>query len=146
MVDSVDRILKDFFQIKKGLADASMTRKKVRTQKTDKRTTDRYKYTEADHHRVQILDPATGTGTFLANIVDYIYTNNFKQNTGIWSEYVNEHLIPRLNGFEEEHPSSGQLFDNWLSNEANQASQVKRDTPIMCVIGNPPYSGESSNK
>jgi len=185
MVDSVDKILKDFFQIKKGLADASMTKKVVKTQRKDKRTADGHKYTEADHHRVQILDPATGTGTFLANIVDYIYTNNFKQNTGIWSEYVNEHLIPRLNGFEllmapysmahlkvglyleetgyvsknpkrlkiyltnsmeEEHPSSGQLFANWLSNEANQASQVKRDTPIMCVIGNPPYSGESSNK
>jgi predicted helicase len=185
MVDSVDKILKDFFQIKKGLADASMTKKKVKIQRKDKRTADGHKYTEADHHRVQILDPATGTGTFLANIVDYIYTNNFKQNSGIWSEYVNEHLIPRLNGFEllmapysmahlkvglfleetgyvsknpkrlkiyltnsmeEEHPSSGQLFANWLSNEANQASQVKRDTPIMCVIGNPPYSGESSNK
>ncbi|MDN5360824.1 MAG: hypothetical protein PWQ84_1887, partial [Thermotogaceae bacterium] len=185
MVDSVDKILKDFFQIKKGLADASMTKKKVKIQRKDKRTADGHKYTEADHHRVQILDPATGTGTFLANIVDYIYTNNFKQNTGIWSNYVNEHLIPRLNGFEllmapysmahlkvglyleetgyvsknpkrlkiyltnsmeEEHPSSGQLFANWLSNEANQASQVKRDTPIMCVIGNPPYSGESSNK
>ena len=34
----------------------------------------------------------------------------------------------------------------WLSNEAKAASEIKRDKPIMCIIGNPPYSGESSNK
>jgi len=34
----------------------------------------------------------------------------------------------------------------WLSDEARLANDVKRDKPIMCVIGNPPYSGESANK
>src|SRR5690606_31214144 len=29
---------------------------------------------------------------------------------------------------------------------ANEANHIKRDTPVMCVIGNPPYSGESANK
>ena len=29
--------------------------------------------------------------------------------------------------------------------EANEANHIKRDTPVMCVIGNPPYSGISSN-
>ena len=33
-----------------------------------------------------------------------------------------------------------------MSTEANEANQIKRDTPVMCVIGNPPYSGESANK
>ena len=32
-----------------------------------------------------------------------------------------------------------------LSEEANAASRVKRDLPIMVVIGNPPYSGNSAN-
>jgi predicted helicase len=33
-----------------------------------------------------------------------------------------------------------------LSDEANAASRVKRDLPIMVIIGNPPYSTESANK
>ena len=32
-----------------------------------------------------------------------------------------------------------------IANEAKAASDIKRQTPIMCVIGNPPYSGHSSN-
>ena len=50
------------------------------------------------------------------------------------------------NSLEESHPDTGTLFSNWLSTEANEANHIKRDTPVMCVIGNPPYSGESSNK
>jgi predicted helicase len=38
------------------------------------------------------------------------------------------------------------LFFQPLAEEARGASEVKRQTPIMCVIGNPPYSGESANK
>ena len=33
-----------------------------------------------------------------------------------------------------------------MSSEANEANHIKRDSPVMCVIGNPPYSGESQNK
>jgi len=50
------------------------------------------------------------------------------------------------NSLEEHHPDTGTLFANWLSTEANEANHIKRDTPVMCVIGNPPYSGESQNK
>jgi predicted helicase len=50
------------------------------------------------------------------------------------------------NSLEEPNPDSGTLWGNLLSDEADQANEVKRDTPVMCVIGNPPYSGESSNK
>ena len=32
-----------------------------------------------------------------------------------------------------------------MSEEANAASRVKRDLPIMVVLGNPPYSGNSAN-
>ncbi|MEX0723506.1 MAG: type ISP restriction/modification enzyme, partial [Gracilimonas sp.] len=50
------------------------------------------------------------------------------------------------NSLEEHHPDTGTLFASWLSQEANEANHVKRDTPVMVVMGNPPYSGESSNK
>jgi predicted helicase len=50
------------------------------------------------------------------------------------------------NSLEEHHQDTGTLFANWLSTEANEANHIKRDTPVMCVIGNPPYSGESANQ
>src|SRR5690606_22370198 len=50
------------------------------------------------------------------------------------------------NSLEEHHQDTGTLFANWLSTEANEANHIKRDTPVMCVIGNPPYSVSSSNK
>ena len=33
-----------------------------------------------------------------------------------------------------------------ITEEANAAAEIKRDMPIMVVIGNPPYSGHSANK
>src|SRR5690606_22363699 len=49
------------------------------------------------------------------------------------------------NSLEEHHPDTGTLFANCLSSGANEANHVTRDTPVMVVIGNPPYSGISSN-
>ncbi|HNT30122.1 MAG TPA: DNA methyltransferase, partial [bacterium] len=50
------------------------------------------------------------------------------------------------NSLEEHHPDTGTLWAGWLSREANEANHIKRDTPVMVVLGNPPYSGESENK
>ena len=50
------------------------------------------------------------------------------------------------NSLEEAHPDTQTLFSSWLSDEADQANAIKRDAPVMVVIGNPPYSGESVNK
>jgi len=36
-------------------------------------------------------------------------------------------------------------FLRTLASEANAASRIKRDLPIMVVVGNPPYSGHSAN-
>jgi predicted helicase len=58
---------------------------------------------------------------------------------------------PRLsvyltNSLEEGESANQSLpFAHWLSNEVKQANAIKRDMPIMCVIGNPPYSGVSQN-
>lgn len=175
IVRTVDDILKTEFNLKDGLADTVKTKIKIERQG---------KKIEQEVHKVQILDPATGTGTFLAEVVKHIY-KKFEGQQGIWNSYVEQHLIPRLNGFEllmasyamahlkmdmlltetgfkatqeqrtrifltnsleESHPDAGTLFASWLSDEANQANKIKRDTPVMCVIGNPPYSVSSNNK
>jgi hypothetical protein len=182
IVRAVDDILKTEFDLPQGLADTSKTKIKVNQQG---------KRVDKEIHKVQILDPATGTGTFLAEVVKHIH-KKFEGQKGIWSNYVEKHLLPRLNGFEllmasyamahlqldllltetgykpsdlslrgmtqsqrlrvyltnsleESHPDTGTLFANWLSGEANEANHIKRDTPVMCIIGNPPYSGISSN-
>ena len=50
------------------------------------------------------------------------------------------------NTLEQEHPDTGTLFATWLSAEASEANRIKRDAPIMVMMGNPPYSVSSSNK
>ena len=167
IVRSVDAILKNRFNLPLGLADN--TKDKV-TQKP----------------RVQILDPATGTGTFLYGVVNQIYQNLEEMGlANSWNDYVQKNLLDRLYGFEllmapysiahlklglqlqslgydfrakerlgiyltntldEALKQSEVLFGQFVAKEANDASAIKRDTPIMVVLGNPPYSGHSANK
>ena len=184
IVRAVDDILKSDFELPQGLADTSITTVKVKTDIANKTFKSGYKEVDKEVHKVQILDPATGTGTFLAEVIKHVY-KKFKGQEGIWSSYAEKDLLPRLNGFEllmasyamahlqidlllretgfkaktnqrtkiyltnsleEYHPDTGTLFANWLSSEANEANHIKRDTPVMCILGNPPYSGESANK
>lgn len=91
MVRSVDEILKRDFSIQQGLADTSLiTRQVVTTGRKEKETL----------HKVQVLDPAVGTATFLNQIIKFIYNNNFVGQEGSWPSYVTEHLLSRLYGFE----------------------------------------------
>ncbi|MBP7826056.1 MAG: N-6 DNA methylase [Verrucomicrobia bacterium] len=92
IVQSIDRLLKDKFGIKAGLADhAKIT---VTRQEGDREISD-------ETHRVLILDPATGTATFLYTVLDFIRSQfKIKKNAGQWGSYVHEHLLPRLFGFE----------------------------------------------
>lgn len=92
IVQSIDRLLKDKFGIKAGLADHSKIT--VKRKEGDCEITD-------ETHRVLILDPATGTATFLYTVLDFIRSQfKTKKNAGQWSSYVHEHLLPRLFGFE----------------------------------------------
>ena len=51
------------------------------------------------------------------------------------------------NTLEEAHESTaGPLFAHEIAREATSADAVKRDKPVMVVLGNPPYSGHSANK
>ncbi|MDM8568922.1 N-6 DNA methylase [Thiotrichales bacterium HSG1] len=167
IVRSVDLLWKRQFKLKDGLADSSRL--------------------ESGQHKVQILDPAVGTGTFLYAILNQIFAK-FRRNKGMWSSYVSEHLLPRVHGFEllmapytvahmklglqlqnmgYEFDSEERLrifltnslentfekggtqalgFIEWLVNEGLAASEVKQDSPVMVIVGNPPYSYESLNK
>lgn len=173
IVRSIDHILKTDFKLSDGLADA--TKIKTTVPGTNK---------QIDVHKVQILDPATGTGTFLHGVVDHIQ-ESFKDDKGMWSSYVSQHLLPRIYGFEllmapyavahmklglqlkesgydfqsseririyltntleEAHAMTGlPLFTQWIAEEANAASNIKQDAPVMVVLGNPPYSYDSEN-
>jgi len=180
IVRSVDAVLKRDFGLPEGLAHAgkvALTRQKALGKGKPNETT--------DTHRLQILDPATGTGTFLYAVIQQI-RERFEGNAGAWPGYVAEHLLPRLFGFEllmapyavahmklglelqesgydfasdrrlgvfltnsleEAHELSGiPLFTQWLADESRAASDVKREAPVMVVLGNPPYSGHSVNK
>ena len=171
IVDSVDYLLKDQFHLHAGLADASQTDSKT--------------------HKVQILDPAVGTGTFLSMIIEKI--QHYMQENGQqgrWHKYVYNDLLPRLHGFEimmapytiahlklsmafkdkgfkyfndkrlgiyltnslegmESNvlkPESAFGFAESIAQESLDAMRIKNETPIMVILGNPPYSVSSQNK
>ncbi len=182
IVRSIDEILKTEFNCPQGLADTSKVSAEFRdsTKKSGK--------TKRDVHRVQILDPATGTGTFLYETIRHI-RDSLQTTAGSWAGtdgYVAEHLLPRLFGFElmmapysiahlklglllkqsgydfasnkrlrvyltntleEAEIVAGPLLAlaNEIAREANAASEVKTEQPIMVIMGNPPYSGHSAN-
>ncbi|AFY75368.1 putative helicase [Synechococcus sp. PCC 7502] len=171
IVRSVDYVLKHKFKIAKGLADA----KKISIPKGEG---------TIETHQVLILDPAVGTGTFMYAVIDHIY-ESFKNQKGMWSGYVSQHLLPRLFGFEllmapytvahmklglqlqqlgYDFSSEERLriyltntlqeafqipaadgFMNRIRDEAEAARDVKQDTPVMVILGNPPYSYQSMN-
>lgn len=207
IVRAIDDVLKMDLGIPDGLADKFPITKKIYVQGATKPV-------ERKFHRVQLLDPATGTGTFLATAVNYIH-DKFKNNAGIWPCYVENDLLPRMHGFEIMMSSytmahlkldlvlretgyiqdsarindkifrQDDLFDTelaqvgrnstilnsnnrvgvyltnsleeadpdtqtlwaaqWLSDEAKEANNIKQNVPVMCVLGNPPYSVSSAN-
>ena len=184
IVKSVDEILQNEFGLPMGLADSSTIKvKRAIQQSKDKRTSDGLKHEDVDVHRVQILDPATGTGTFLAEVIQQV-RDKFDGMEGMWPSYVEKSLIPRIHGFEilmasytiahlklaltlkntgyegqtdkrlnvfltnsleAATPRATTLFAKWLSDEADAASAVKAETPVMICLGNPPYSISSQN-
>jgi len=169
IVRSVDYLLEKEFGLAEGLADTSKLENGI--------------------HRVQVLDPAVGTGTFISAVIRSIYERLLKAGQkGRWPAYVHNDLLPRLHGFEimmapytiahlklsmafketgfwnfhrrlgiyltnslEESPVQDDLFTGFgfaesIAEESKEAAVIKNKTPIMVVIGNPPYSVSSSNK
>jgi predicted helicase len=185
IVRSIDSLLHSHFKLSGGLAETVSTKYTPKGGKKGAKAS-------RDVHKVLILDPACGTGTFLYSLVDYV-REKFKaaSNAGLWSAYVKHHLLPRIFGFEllmapyavahlklglqlagydlppkertlwaydfsgserlgvyltntleQSEPDIQPLLAQLrvISEEANAASEIKRDLPIMVILGNPPYS------
>ena len=191
IVRSVDELLRAEFGLVDGLADITTWGEMAKRRK-DLKIPDG---TPSDQAFVQILDPATGTGTFLVEAIDLIHSTMAKkwraQGHGenklrrLWNDYVPKHLLPRLHGYEllmapyaiahlkislklyetgyrfesDERarvyltnalePSTDRQmtldFLPALAHEAEAVNAVKRRRRFTVVIGNPPYSGLSSN-
>lgn len=106
IVRGVDEILREEFGLPLGLADTTTWGELAAQNK---------KITLPDHIDptqpfAQILDPATGTGTFLVEVIDLVnkrMVNHWKQQgkrdadiLDEWNSYVPKHLLPRLTAFE----------------------------------------------
>ncbi len=106
IVRGVDEILRTEFGLPLGLADTS-TWAEVAA-RNDRITIPAH--VKPDAPFVQILDPATGTGTFLVEVIDLIHNRMEEHWKGqgksaaeikaAWNAYVPAHLLPRLTAFE----------------------------------------------
>ncbi|MGH8592111.1 MAG: type ISP restriction/modification enzyme, partial [Gammaproteobacteria bacterium] len=106
IVRSVDELLRTEFGLADGLADTTNWREMAKRNK-DLKIPDGV---DPDQAFVQILDPATGTGTFLVEVIDLIHRrltekwkaqgHGEKKIEALWNEYVPKHLLPRLHGYE----------------------------------------------
>ena len=106
IVRSVDELLRTEFGLADGLADITTWGEMVQRCKNLKIPDG----VSPDQDFVQILDPATGTGTFLVEAIDVIHGTLLKKWRAqgcrdsemevFWNEYVPRHLLPRLHGYE----------------------------------------------
>ena len=118
-VRAVDYLLKTVFGLADGLAcDETIKVEKEfkvynKTKKGNLGKGFRMEKREVEMPRIQLLDPATGTGTYIRQTILQIY-ENFKQRyvatasspsnptdfAEAWSRYVDAHVLPRLYAFE----------------------------------------------
>ena len=191
IVRSVDELLRSEFGLTDGLADTT-TWSEMAKRREGLRIPNAISPAQ---DFVQILDPATGTGTFLVEAIDLIHKtlvakwqaqeHDETKIAALWNEYVPEHLLPRLHGYELlmapyaiahlkiglklyetgyrfgsderarvyltnalEPAGDKQLtldFLPALAHEATAVNEIKRKQRFTVVMGNPPYSGLSSN-
>jgi len=106
IVRSVHELLQSEFSLDDGLASI-ITWGEMAERNEDLKIP---KDTKPEDHFVTILDPATGTATFLVEVIDVIYRflkEKWKkqgipevQQHPIWNDYVSKHLLPRFFGYE----------------------------------------------
>ena len=191
IVRSVDELLRSEFGLTDGLADTTTWGEMAKRHEKLKIP----EGTSPTQTFVQILDPATGTGTFLVEVIDLMHSTmaaKWKSQghaadriRTLWNEYVPKHLLSRLHGYELlmapyaiAHLKIGlKLFETGyrfesderarvyltnalepardeqltldflpaLAHEAQAVNEIKQKQRFTVVIGNPPYSGLSSN-
>jgi predicted helicase len=101
IVRSVDKVLKDDFGLSEGLADSSKIGIDAKFHPVSKRDQKKgYTLGKKSVHRVQVLDPALGTGTFLNEVFSHIAKAKKPKVGSGWSKYVESELLPRVHGFE----------------------------------------------
>lgn len=197
IVNMIDTALIDYFDAPFGLADTSKRtievfdgqERKYRDHVT--RGTKTTKSQLVEYHRIQVLDPAVGTGTFLNEVIKKVHATLVDNGQeSMWNSYVKESLLPRIHGFEYMMapytighlklgltlkelgfsdttstrlgiyltnslepgiPQPTDLFSliglpDAISREAHLASVVKNEKPLLVILGNPPYLGESNNE
>ena len=195
IVRSVDEILKTEFGIEDGLA-STITWGEMLARKPELNLP---KFCTSQTPFVQVLDPATGTGTFIVEVITQVHFHMLAkwrkqgkvtkaQWQPLWVDYVQKHLLPRLYAFElmmapyaiahmkiglklhetgYTFPDDGPRVNVFLTNalepahainpglafeapmlahEAAAANRVKEQLAATVVVGNPPYSGDSTNK
>lgn len=123
IVRSVHELLQTEFGLEDGLASTITWGEMASRDPKSKIQTP--KSTDPDSHFVVILDPATGTATFLVEVIDVIWKHlrakwdtdragclallrseptrqqaNEPTFQGFWNSYVPDHLLPRLYGYE----------------------------------------------
>ena len=100
IVRQVDRILREDFGIAKGLASTETITQTIDTQPWRKKGERKDRTTrDITLPRVQVLDPAVGTATFLNETIKFVH-KEFAGQEGMWPSYVNDNLLKRLHGFE----------------------------------------------
>ena len=106
IVRSVHELLQNEFDLKDGLA-STITWEEMAKSHQGLKLPDGIR---GDQAFVQILDPATGTGTFLVEVISVIHRHlkskwellhlTEAQQRTEWNDYVPKHLLPRLHGYE----------------------------------------------
>jgi len=104
IIRSVDYLLRTEFDCPDGLADISTIPVVHKTSKVKGEVIEEIK----EVPKVQILDLATGTGTFLKYVIEEIKKTFDEKHKDLgneelrkeWNRYVNQHLLSRLFGFE----------------------------------------------
>ena len=138
IVRSVDELLRSEFGLTDGLADTTTWGEMAN--RHEELTIP--EGTSPGQDFVQILDPATGTGTFLVEVIDLIHNtmaakwksrgHGEKKILTLWNEYVPRHLLPRLHGYELlmapyaiAHLKIGlKLFETGYRFESNERARV----------------------
>ena len=123
---------------------------------------------------VEILDPATGTGTFICDIIDYIHKNEldykykneihanelailpyyianlnieftYKQRMQKYAEFENLCFVDTLDNMGFDYAAKNdELFA--ISQENTERNKRQNERKISVIIGNPPYNANQMNE
>jgi len=189
IVRSIDQILKEKFQLDDGLADTASWNDVVKLNPN----LEIPEGVNSNDPFVKILDPATGTGTFLIEVIKQIHHNldqkwrsighSKSEITEKWNNYVHDELFRRIYGFELlmapysiahmkinllltqlgvnnqsmkranifltntlQQPSQlAKWIPSFIASETKIVNKIKEKEVFTVILGNPPYSANSSN-